>query len=134
MSLVEHLRSLAAVVAEESAILSDPTRGGVPPTLVEAKLRLVGAVEAAVSGSPDWRAALSPDERAAAEPLLVALGPDMAANAELLRRRLDLCEDLMAAIGAEARRLTGGRSVTYGALGALARTDRAAPIAVNASL
>ena len=52
-------------------------------------------------------------------------------NQQLLRRRIALCDDLLAVLTTEAKRAAGGRSTVYGAKGALNHADQATPIAVN---
>jgi hypothetical protein len=55
-------------------------------------------------------------------------------TARVLERQIDLSTEMMGAVAAEARRVTGSRSSIYGARGRVARSDAAAPISVNASL
>ncbi|PNB45868.1 flagellar protein FlgN, partial [Pseudomonas sp. FW305-130] len=55
-------------------------------------------------------------------------------NAQILERQIAFSSDLMRAIAAEAQRVTGKRSSTYGASGDMMRIDLPAPISINARL
>ena len=133
--LVEAIAALAQVVAEENEILRVPGYHAGLGELVTAKLRLVGIVEAGmVRQGEAWSASLAPEGRDDAARLLAEVMDLLGENARLLERRIALCDDLLGVIAAEARRLTGGRSSTYGAMGRLAHVNQSAPIAVNASL
>ena len=52
-------------------------------------------------------------------------------NANLLERRIALCDEIMGAIAAEARRLTGAKSAVYGVRGTLMTSEQATPISIN---
>ncbi|HEX8484343.1 flagellar biosynthesis protein FlgN [Sphingomonas sp.] len=131
--LIETVTSLSLILDEENERLRDPASAPLPEALVAAKLRHVGTIEAMGVRLAEVQGA---DTAAAAR--LIELIPIMLAkveaNAALLRRRMALCDELMGAIAAEAQRLSGGRSTTYGALGTVARRDRSTPISINSQL
>lgn len=128
--LIEAVTSLSMILDEENDRLTSPGFDPIPGELVAAKLRHVGMIEAA-----GVRLGQQGDVAPEAVERLGALIPEMLAkvevNAALLRRRIAICDDLMGAISAEARRLSGARSTTYGAQGAMFRSDQATPIAIN---
>ena len=134
--LTDLFRSLASICEEETALLQQGRRGEVAG-LVQAKTRLVGAVDAEVARldrvSPDWRDALKGETRAELGDLALRLRDAARDNAATLRRQIDLSDDLMAEISADARRRRGGRSEAYGASGAMTANNLAVPISVNTS-
>jgi hypothetical protein len=77
---------------------------------------------------------LDADARAGVAAAIEVLLRRLDVNARLLERRISLCDDLMGAISNEAKRLTGARSATYGARGAIISNQRAAPISLNNTL
>jgi hypothetical protein len=81
-----------------------------------------------------WRDALEPEPRAALAEAIEELQTVSAENADVLRRQIELSRDMMDAIAAEAKRLSGSRSQTYGASGGLFQLDQSTPISVNTSL
>lgn len=137
--LIDAMVSLATLMEEESARL---TRSPYLPELGEiagAKLRLAGRIEAEVARmkrlNPDgW---LDEVDKEAREQLAEAsrhLRDASEVNAQILSRQIEISADMMAAIAAEAQRLTGTRSTTYGACGGMAGVDGSAPISINARL
>lgn len=137
--LVDAMVSLTALMEEESERLS---RAPYIPELGEianAKLRLAGNIEAEIArlkrqGPDDWLEALEPEDRATLAEASKALRDASIVNARILSRQIELSADMMAAIAAEAQRLTGSRSTTYGACGGIAGLDAPAPISINARL
>jgi flagellar biosynthesis/type III secretory pathway chaperone len=136
--LIDLMTSLAALMEEESAKVA---RSPHLPELAEiagAKLRLTGQIDAAIARlkreSQDWVEALGPDARAQLAESSRHLRDASQVNAQILSRQIELTVDMMAAIAAEAQRLTGTRSSTYGACGGLSGTDASAPISINAKL
>lgn len=83
---------------------------------------------------PEWRGSLASDERGALAASLEQLQQAAIANAGVLARHIDLSRELLDAISAEARRLSGTRTETYGASGGLRHLDLAAPISINTNL
>lgn len=135
--LIEALTSLDLILAEETAQLAsrgyDPLLG----QLVAAKTRTAGTIERhwlRLFGAGADPAALALADRAALAERIGATLDRLRANAHLIERRIALCDDLLGAISAEAKRASGGRSLVYGARGALARSDQATPISINTSL
>jgi hypothetical protein len=130
--------SLTAIIVEETARLEAPGRHGDFAEMAAAKIKLVAKLEteAAVRErtGDDWRAKLSEEARDKLTSAVRDLEIAAAANARVLERQIDLSTDMMAAVAGEARRVTGSRSLIYGARGRVARSDTAAPISVNASL
>ena len=135
IDLVDAIASLAKLVDEENDRLTMPVNHPDLPGIVAAKARLAGQVEAETARlareDPDWLAALSPEDQDKVRELIDLLMRRLAVNANLLDRRLRLCDDLMGAITAEAQRLTGARSTVYGVRGTLMMSEQAAPISVN---
>jgi flagellar biosynthesis/type III secretory pathway chaperone len=132
---IDLVRSLAAVMREETEALGAPAGGAVLAELAAAKQRLLAMLETRAARvereTPGWRETLEPPAR---EELLAALAElrDAAApNAAALERRIALSLDLMAAISAEAQRLSGRRHAVYGAAGGISRPQLPSPIAVN---
>jgi flagellar biosynthesis/type III secretory pathway chaperone len=137
--LIDAMVSLATLMAEESEKL---TRSPYLPELGEiagAKLRLAGRLEAEVARMkrerPDgWLDAVDQETRDQLADASRTLRDASAVNAEILSRQIELSADMMAAIAAEAQRLTGNRSISYGACGGIAGTDTSAPISINTRL
>lgn len=137
--LIDAMVSLAALMEEESEKLS---RSPYLPELGEiagAKLRLAGRLEAEVARMKrehpdDWLDGVDEETRDQLAEASRNLRDASAANAKILSRQIDLSADMMAAIAAEAQRLTGCRSTTYGACGGIAGMDAPAPISINARL
>jgi len=137
--LIDAMVSLTALMEEESEKLA---RKAYVPELGEiaaAKLRLTGRIEADVARlkreRPDsWAEGIEPEFR---EPLAEAsrnLRDASAVNQQILSRQIELSAEMMGAIAAEAQRLGGTRSTTYGACGGLGGMDAPAPISINAKL
>ncbi|WP_404479600.1 flagellar biosynthesis protein FlgN [Novosphingobium sp. BL-52-GroH] len=129
------MTSLSAVMREETARLQGRERVLDLAELAAAKARLVGALEEKLARlgrqEPGWAGRMDDETR---ETFAQALGELRAAsmvNAALLERQIELSADLMSAISAEAKRLTGNRAYAYGATGNLARTDLTTPISLN---
>lgn len=136
--LIDLMRSLTTIMQEETAKLRSPGPHADLSELAGAKIRLVAALEARTAElartQPDWVEKLDPDLRDDLAAALVDLRDVSAINAEVLERQIDLSSEMMAAVAAEARRVAGTHSTTYGAAGGVFRTDMAAPISVNARL
>lgn len=133
--VIEIMTSLSAVMREETARLNAHERALDLAELASAKARLVGALEERLARlgrqKPSWSAQMDDATR---ERFADALGELRAAsmvNAALLERQIELSADMMSAISAEAKRLTGNRTYAYGASGNLARTDLTTPISLN---
>lgn len=134
--LIDLFGSLASISEEETLLLTHGRRGAITE-LVQAKARLAGAVDTEVARldrtSPGWRDALAPETRAQLVELAGRLRDICAANGAALKRQIDLSDEMMAEIAADARRRHGSGSAAYGASGAMAGAGVAVPISVNAS-
>jgi flagellar biosynthesis/type III secretory pathway chaperone len=133
--LVDTIQSLIAIMREETEALE--TRGRAP-TLTElaaAKARLVGILEAKSAeftrAHPDWVETLEPEAKDALLAALAELKEVSEPNARVLSRHIELSLEMMAAVAAEAKRLSGTRHATYGAGGSVQRKELATPISIN---
>jgi len=137
--LIDAMVSLATLMEEESEKLS---RSPYLPELGEiagAKLRLAGRIEAEVARMKrekpdDWLENVDVEEREQLADASRSLRDASEINARILSRQIDLSAEMMAAIAAEAQRLTGSRSISYGACGGIAGVDVSAPISINTRL
>lgn len=138
IELVETIVSLNMVLDEENGRLRAPGYDPLLPGLIAAKTRLVGIIEAEnvrmVAGDADWAETLDEDATAELQGAIAALLAKLALNQDLLGRRIALCDDLLGAITAEAKRASGGRSMVYGAHGGLSHAEQPTPISINSSL
>lgn len=136
--LIDIIDSLALIMAEETDALSGSGRHPQQRELVDAKLRLVAALEVRVSqiarGDIDWLENLDVTTRALLLQRLARLRDAAEPNARLLARQIDLSTEMMGVVANEAIRIAGKRGVTYGAGGGLARTYVSTPISINTSL
>ncbi len=137
--LVDAMISLTSLMEEESERLARTPYVPELGEIADAKLRLAGRIEAEVARlkreSPDdWLETLEPDAREQLSEASRALRDASIVNSRILSRQIELSAEMMAAIAAEAQRLTGSRSTTYSACGGLSGLDAPAPISVNARL
>jgi len=136
--LAEALSALAQLIDDENDRLISPVPQSDLPVIVAAKIRLSGQVQAhsarLAREQPDWLNGLDETMRESVSAAVEILLRRLDVNVRLLERRMALCDDLMGAISDEARRLSGARSATYGARGAIVQTQRAAPISLNNTL
>lgn len=138
VQLIDAMVSLTALMEEESEQLA---RKAYVPELGEiaaAKLRLTGRIEADFARlkreSPDWAEKLDAEERTQLSDASRNLRDASTINQQILSRQIELSVEMMGAIAAEAQRLSGTRSTTYGACGGLGGMDAPAPISINAKL
>ncbi|MFT3977473.1 MAG: flagellar protein FlgN [Sphingomonas bacterium] len=137
--LLDAMESLTAIMAEETDQLTRaPYHPGLPE-LANAKLRLTGRIETEIArmkreAPDDWAERIAPEEREKLAAASQSLREASAANADILARQIDLSAEMMAAIAAEAQRLSGRRSTVYEASGGIGGMDVPAPISVNARL
>ncbi|MDT8757068.1 flagellar protein FlgN [Sphingomonas psychrotolerans] len=136
--LIDAMVSLTALMEEESEKIA---RKAYVPELGEiaaAKLRLTGRIEADFARlkreSADWAEKLDEETRIQLSDASRNLRDASAVNQQILSRQIELSVEMMGAIAAEAQRLTGTRSTTYGACGGLGGMDAPAPISINARL
>lgn len=136
--LIDQIDSLTLIMVEETAQLLTPVRIVGHAGIADAKLRLVAMLETRVAQvareGGDWLDGFDTFQRAALLDALARLRDAAEPNARMLARQIDLSSELMSVVAAEAQRLTGRRSATYGAMGALSVAELAAPISVNTSL
>lgn len=129
------MTSLSAVMREETGRLQSNERALDLAELAAAKARLVGSLEERLARlgrqESEWAAQMDELTREAFAEALGELRAASMVNAALLERQIELSADLMSAISAEAKRLTGNRAYAYGATGVLARTDLTTPISLN---
>lgn len=138
-NLIDAMVSLATLMEEESEKLA---RSPYLPELGEiagAKLRLAGRLEAEVARMkrehPDnWLEEVDAETREQLADASRHLRDASTVNAQILSRQIELSADMMAAIAAEAQRLTGSRSTIYGACGGMAGMDTSSPISINTRL
>jgi flagellar biosynthesis/type III secretory pathway chaperone len=137
--LVDAMVSLTSLMEEESERLSRTPYIPELGEIANAKLRLAGRIEAEVARlkrecPDDWLESLAQEDRGTLAEASKALRDASIVNSRILSRQIELSADMMAAIAAEAQRLTGSRSTTYGACGGIAGLDAPAPISINARL
>ena len=136
--LLDLMRSLVILMEEETARLSAPGRHPDMAETAQAKVRLVAALETAnarlTRELPNWMEALPDEERERLREAVTALRTASAANAAILKRQIELSNEMMEAVTHEARRLTGARNTTYGAAGNVHKVRGAAPISINTQL
>ncbi|MEW9854518.1 flagellar biosynthesis protein FlgN [Novosphingobium sp. M1R2S20] len=136
--LIDTIRSLISLMREETEQLLSPGPTGDLEALAAAKARLVGWIEARTvqlqREQPDWRDALEPDDREALSEALVELCEVSAANGDALERQIRLSVEMLDAIAAEAKRLSGTRSQTYCARGGVSQVELPTPISINTQL
>lgn len=135
---IDIVTSLTAIMEEETARLLAPGRHADFAEMAAAKIKLVAAIELKTSEHArtrvEWLATLDAETRDRLAAAIQHLGAAAQVNASVLERQIDLSTEMMGAVAAEARRLSGMRSATYGASGVLCRSELATPISVNASL
>ena len=136
--LADTLSSLAQLIDEENDRLMRPIPHPDLAAIVDAKVRLSGLVQVHTARlareQPDWLSSLDDATRASVSAAIEVLLRRLDVNARLLERRMTLCDDLIGVISDEARRLSGARSATYGARGAIVHQQRATPITLNNTL
>jgi flagellar biosynthesis/type III secretory pathway chaperone len=136
--LIDIIDSLTLIMAEETARLESKGRLGETQAMVEAKLRLVAALEVrsaqVARQGEEWLAAVDPALREALTTALAGLCAASHPNRRLIARQIDLSTEMMGVVAAEAQRQSGARSATYGSQGAMTRIDMPAPISINTSV
>jgi hypothetical protein len=136
--VLDGINSLVSIMREESDLLVRPEPPIGLPELASAKIRLAANLEAQLAQlereKKDWRGLLKKAEKSKLSDALDTLQTVSARNADILRRQMDLSVEMMGAIAAEAKRLAGTRSETYGSAGTVFRKDASMPISINTSL
>ncbi|QAY76634.1 flagellar biosynthesis protein FlgN [Sphingosinicella sp. BN140058] len=133
--LVDLVKSLAALMREETELLRSGARSAGIHEIAGAKARLVGALEARTTeldrSDANWLEALEEEPKAELIEALGELKDASGPNAEALSRQIDLTTEMMAAVTAEAKRIIGTRHSVYGARGNLSRLELPTPISHN---
>lgn len=136
--IIDLMRSLTNIMDDETLSLAEPGRTSGVAELAAAKGRLVAQLETELvrlrRETPDWLELIAPEVRAQLAEASAALRDASTVNARALERQIELSVEMMAAIAAEAQRVTGKRSASYGANGALAGMSLPTPISINARL
>lgn len=136
--LIDAMRSLTALMVEESDQLVRTARVRHHEEIADAKVRLVGRIEAAIAKlkreQDDWLGTLDEEAHAEFVEASQALRDASAANAEILSRQIEISVEMMAAIASEAQRLSGKRNEIYGATGGMTGMAMPAPISINTRL
>lgn len=136
--LLDAMTSLSDLMEEESALLGSSVRSPGLPEIAEAKSRLAGRIEAETTRlareTPGWMDAIDAESRETLTRASERLRDVSVVNAQILSRQIELSVDMMGAIAAEAKRITGTRNATYGAGGSLFGSDMPAPISINTRL
>lgn len=135
VNLVDIMSSLTLIMTEETERLQAYDRSRDLAELVSAKVRLTGILETELARlgreEPDWQQDLDEEGRAALSAAVVALGNASSANAAVVERQLELSNEVLGAVTAEARRQLRKRAETYSMSGALSPADGPLPISVN---
>lgn len=130
--------SLASMMSEETVSLDE--RGGYVDhaEMVGAKRRLVAQMEAEIARlnreAPSWLQDLDEEQDAALSEAMATLRDAAASNATVVRRHLELSNDLIDAVASEAKRLTGNAGCSYRDTGSMTRRVGTSPISVNTQL
>lgn len=136
-ALRDAIESLISLMREETAMLLSAGPRPDIEVLASAKVRLTATLEGQLAAldreEPGWRETVAETDAELAA-AIAELQEVSTENATVLRRQIDLSRELMDAIAAEAKRLVGTRSQTYGATGGLFRQDVSTPISVNTNL
>ncbi|HEY0043603.1 MAG TPA: flagellar biosynthesis protein FlgN [Allosphingosinicella sp.] len=133
--IIDLVQSLATLMREETGMLQTPARFGGLEEIAGAKTRLVAALDARTAelsrSDPQWMDALDPETKQQLLAALAELRDASEPNREALARQIELSVDMLAAVTAEAKRITGARHSVYGARGGLSRLEIATPISLN---
>ena len=136
--LIDTIESLVALMREETERLLSPGPTGNLEELAAAKARLVGWIDARTTQldreQPGWLDRLEPASREALTQAVAELRDVSAENAKALERQIHLSIEMLDAITAEARRLSGTRTETYCPRGGVSRIQSATPISINTRL
>jgi flagellar biosynthesis/type III secretory pathway chaperone len=133
--IIDLVQSLATLMREETAMLQTPARFAGLEEIASAKTRLVAALDARSAelarAEPQWMDGLDPEVKQQLLAALAELREASEPNREALARQIELSVDMLAAVTAEAKRITGARHSVYGARGGLSRLEIATPISLN---
>lgn len=137
-TILDAARSIASLMDEETEALGQRGRLADHAELVAAKRRLVAQMEAEIvrlnRETPNWLRDLDAEQDAALTEAMGTLQAAAMSNATMVRRQRDLSNDLIDAVAAEAKRLTGNSSCSYRDTGSVTWRQDSSPISVNTSL
>lgn len=137
-TMLDIARSLAMIMAEETEELSGRGQCADHAETVAAKRRLVAQLDTEIARlnreMPDWRQRSSEEENAALSEAMATLRDAAASNLAVVERHLSLSNEMIDAVAAEARRLTGNRGLSYRDTGAIMQRSGTSPISVNTRL
>lgn len=136
--VLDMMLSITKLMDEETTKMASWAHFPEQGEIVDAKSRLTGQLSSEIARlqreEPEWMSALDQEVRAALTDASQALHEASLLNARALERKIELSTEMMGAIAAEAQRLTGRQSETYGAYGNLRSREDGAPIAINRQL
>ncbi len=137
-NLLDTARSLTSLMGEETGALGAPGRMANHEELVAAKRRLVAQLEAEIvrlnREVPGWMNDLEEEEGAALSEAMETLRDAAISNVAIVDRQLSLSNDLIDAVAAEARRLTGNSGRSYLGTGSMMQREGTSPISINTRL
>lgn len=137
-TMLDIARSLATLMTEETDALGESGRLADHEELVGAKRRLVAQLETEIvrlnREAPSWMEALDEEQDAALSEAMATLRDAAISNVTIVDRQLTLSNELIGAVAAEARRLTGNAGCSYLGTGSMMRRDGTSPITVNTRL
>ncbi|MBB3032482.1 flagellar protein FlgN [Alteriqipengyuania lutimaris] len=137
-SMLDTANSLASLMTEETDALGERGRLADHEELVAAKRRLVAQLEAEIvrlnREVPAWMDDLDEDQDAALSQAMATLRDAAISNVAVVDRQLTLSNDLIEAVAAEARRLTGNAGCSYLGSGSMMLREGTSPISVNTQL
>ena len=137
-TMLDIARSLTTLMAEESEQLSVRGQCADHVETVGAKRRLVAQLNTEVARlnreKPDWAQHASEQDNAALSEAMATLRDAAAHNVAVVDRHLSLSNEMIDAVAAEARRLTGNRGWSYRDTGMIMQRSGTSPISVNTRL
>lgn len=133
--LLDLVRSLTQIMADETQQLALTAQLADHMALGKAKQTLVGQLEVEIAQlnreQSGWDERLSPEEGAQLIDVISELNRVASANAEILKRQLELSGELLDALTREAKRASGNGGVSYHSTGTINHSDRTGPISIN---
>lgn len=137
-SLLDIAGSLSRLMHEEGRALAEHGRCSEHEEIVAAKRRLVGLMDGEIARlnreAPDWLQRLDEDASMALRTAVGELSEAASGNARIVERQLSLSSEMIAAVAAEARRLSGNRGFSYLETGDMMLREGTSPISINTSL
>lgn len=137
-TMLDMARSLSTLMAEESEQLSSHGLCADHAETVGAKRRLVAQLDTEIARlnreMPDWAQRASEQDKAALSEAMATLRDAAAHNITVVDRHLSLSNEMIDAVAAEARRLTGNRGLSYHDTGMIMQRSGTSPISVNTRL